>query len=203
MKFFVKAACAAALTIALSATASAEPVGKTSAIIPAASQKVPQGTKSDLKLRDEVIRNAELATAANGALEVTFLDGSRLSMGQNSRLTVDEYVYAGPGTAGKQTIRYGKGLFRFLSGSIPKDQVKIETPTVTIGIRGTIIRTLVNDDGSGKFAVEEGPNGEEYEAYLTNIKTGEKLTIRSGQVVDFGADGGFGGILGGTIEGCQ
>jgi hypothetical protein len=198
-----RAALLAVAMIASSTPVWAEEVGKTSAIIPAASQKVPQGTRSDLNLRDPVIRNAELATAANGALEVTFLDGSRLSMGQNSRLTVDEYVYTGPGGAGKQTVRYGKGLFRFLSGSIPKDQVKIDTPTVTIGIRGTIIRTLVNEDGSGKFAVEEGPNGEVFEAYLTNKKTGEKLTLRSGQVVDFGADGGFGGILGGTIEGCQ
>jgi hypothetical protein len=197
MRLFVKTACAAAIAIACSASASAQPVGNTSAIIPAATQKVPQGTKSDLRLRDPVIRNAELATAANGALEVTFLDGSRLSMGQNSRLTVDEYVYAGPGSAGKQTVRYGKGLFRFLSGSIPKDQVKIDTPTVTIGIRGTIIRTLVNEDGSGKFAVEQG------EADLTNVKTGEKITLYPGQVVDFGADGGFGSILGGTIEGCQ
>lgn len=203
MRILVKVACAAVATIAYSATVTAEPVGNTSAIIPAATQKEPQGTRSDLKLRDPVIRNAELATADNGALEVTFLDGSRLSMGQNSRLTVDEYVYTGPGGTGKQTIRYGKGLFRFLSGSIPKDQVKIETPTVTIGIRGTVIRAQVNEDGSGKLAVEPNPNGEPFEAYLTNKKTGEKLTLHSGEVVDFGADGGFGGVLGGTIEGCQ
>src|SRR5262245_42882248 len=144
MKWFVRAALAAVATFACCAIASAaESVGNASNIIPAASQQAPQGTRSDIKLKDSIIRNAELATADHGALEVTFLDGSKLTMGQNSRLTVDEYVYAGPGGAGKQTVRYTKGLFRFLSGSIPKDQVKIETPTVTIGIRGTIFRTAI------------------------------------------------------------
>ena len=198
-----KVACAAVAAIAYSATATAEPVGNTSAIIPAATQKVPQGTRSDLKLRDPVIRNAELATADHGALEVTFLDGSRLTMGQNSRLTVDEYVYTGPGGTGKQTIRYSKGLFRFLSGSIPKDQVKIETPTVTIGIRGTIIRAQVNEDGSGKLAVEPTRTAKRSKPISPTKKPARSSRSIPGEIVDFGTDGGFGGILGGTIEGCQ
>ncbi len=203
MKRLVKVACAAVLAIASGATATAEPVGNTSAIIPAATQKEPQGTKSDLRLRDPVIRNAELATADNGALEVTFLDGSKLTMGQNSRLTVDEYVYTGPGGAGKQTIRYTKGLFRFVSGSIPKDQVKIETPTVTIGIRGTDFKNAVNEDGSGAISVDYGPNGEKHEVVITKKKDGEKIVLESGQMVSYGADGSFGQIGGGQIQGCQ
>lgn len=203
MKLLVKVAYAAILTIAFGTTARAEPVGNTSAIIPAATQKAPQGTTSDLKLRDEVIRNAELVTAEKGALEVTFLDGSKLTMGQNSRLTVDEYVYTGPGGTGKQTIRYTKGLFRFISGSIPKDQVKIETPTVTIGIRGTDFKNVVNEDGSGAISVDNGPNGEKYEVVITKKKDGQKIVLESGQMVTYGVDGDFGTIGAGQIQGCQ
>jgi ferric-dicitrate binding protein FerR (iron transport regulator) len=203
MKVYVRAAVAAVSFVAgVSSVVAAEPVGNASAIIPAASQQEPQGTRSDLKLRDSIIRNAELATAERGALEVTFLDGSKLTMGQNSRVTVDEYVYAGPGGASKQTIRYTKGLFRFVSGSIPKDNVKVETPTVTIGIRGTALRTLVEDSGDEAFSVEEGPNGEVYEVVITDKKTGEKIVLRSGQMVTHGA-GGFGGVGGGELQGCQ
>lgn len=201
MKPFVQAAIAAVL-LSASFTANAESVGNTSAIIPAASQ-ASQGTRSDLKLRDPIIRNAELATADRGALEVTFVDGSKLTMGQNSRLTVDEYVYSGPGGGGKQTLRYTKGLFRFVSGSIPKENVKIETPTVTIGIRGTIFRNVNNEDGSGALSVEDGPNGEKYEVVITNKKSGEKTVLKSGEMVEWDSDGNYSPIGGGQIQGCQ
>ena len=201
MRILVRAAVAASM-LALTCNAYAEPVGKASAMIPQASQQS-QGSRSDLRLRDNIIRNAELATAERGALEVTFLDGSKLTMGQNSRLTVDEYVYSGNTSASKQTVRYTKGLFRYVSGSIPKDNVKIETPTVTIGIRGTIFRTALLDDGSGLTSVEYGPNGEEYEVVLTSKKTGKTIVLRSGQKVGFDVDGVFEGIVSGQVEGCQ
>jgi len=203
MKFYATAACAAVLLCAAGWTASAEPVGNTSAIIPNASQVPPQGTRSDLKLKDPIIRNAELATAERGALEVTFLDGSKLTMGQNSRLTVDEYVYTGPGGTGKQTVRYTKGIFRFVSGSIPKDNVKIETPTVTIGIRGTIFRSVLDADGKGAISVEYGPNGEEYEVVVTSKETGKTIVLKSGQKVAFDNAGVFEGIVDGQVEGCN
>jgi hypothetical protein len=183
--------------------ASAEQVGSTSAIRPAATQSVPQGSRTDLRLRDPIIRNAELVTAERGALEVTFLDGSRLSMGQNSRLTVDKYVYGGPGGAGEQSLRYTKGLFRFVSGSIPKDKVKVETPTVTIGIRGTIFRSAVNEDGSGAISVEFGPNGESYEVFIASKSTGKVVTLQSGQKIGFDLNGVFEGIVDGQVEGCE
>lgn len=203
MKFYAQAALAALLVCAAGWTASAEPVGNTSAVIPNASQVPPQGTRSDLKLRDPIIRNAELATAERGALEVTFLDGSKLTMGQNSRLTVDEYVYTGPGGTGKQTVRYTKGIFRFVSGSIPKDNVKIETPTVTIGIRGTIFRSVIDEGGEGALSVEYGPNGEEYEVTVTSKKSGETVVVKSGQKLGFNNNGGFMGIVDGQVEGCN
>jgi hypothetical protein len=182
--------------------ARAEPVGNASAIIPSASQQA-QGTRSDLHLRDQIIRNAELATADRGALEVTFLDGSKLTMGQNSRLTVDEYVYTGPGGASKQTVRYTKGLFRFLSGSIPKDNVKIETPSVTIGIRGTIFRAAIDETGRGAVSVEYGPNGEEYEVVLTSKGTGKTLVLKSGEKVGFDERGVYEGIVNDQVQGCE
>lgn len=201
MQILVRAALAASMLV-LPCNAYAEAVGKASAMIPQASQQS-QGSRSDLRLRDNIIRNAELATAERGALEVTFLDGSKLTMGQNSRLTVDEYVYSGNTSASKQTVRYTKGLFRYVSGSIPKDNVKIETPTVTIGIRGTIFRTALFDTGAGLTSVEYGPNGEEYEVVLTSKKTGKTIVLRSGQKVGFDSDGVFEGIVSGQVEGCQ
>lgn len=203
MRSLLFVAVATAVSCCIGSVALAQPVGNASAIRPAATQSVPQGTRTDLRLRDPIIRNAELVTADRGALEVTFLDGSRLTMGQNSRLRVDEYVYGGPGGAGKQTIRYTKGLFRFVSGSIPKKDVRIETPTVSIGIRGTIFRSVIGDDGAGAVSVEYGPNGEVYEVVLTSRETGKTVTLRSGQKVGFDNGGVFEGIVDGQVEGCD
>ncbi len=203
MKLYFRSAIAGVFYLFVCQLALAEPVGNASAIKPAATQSAGPGSSTDLRLRDPIIRNAELATAEQGALEVTFLDGSKLSMGQSSRLTVDKYVYAGPGGAGEQSVRFTKGLFRFVSGSIPKDKVKIETPTVTIGIRGTILRSAVNSDGSGAISVEFGPNDEIYEVFITSKATGKVVTLHSGQKIGFDNNGVFEGIIDGQVEGCN
>lgn len=190
--------------VVLGADAFAEPVGKASAIRTSAYQQEPQATTvGELHLNDAVIRNATLSTKPDSALEVTFLDGSKLSMGQNSTMVVDDYVYTGPGGAGKQTLRATRGVFRFVSGTIPKDQVKVDTPTVTIGIRGTIYRLLMGEDGRGAVAVEKGPNGEDFIVIVKSKKTGEEIVLHSGQKVEFGPDGDFGEIFDGTIQGCE
>lgn len=197
------ASLAVVLCVLAADRAKAEAVGTASSLRPAATQTVPQGTRADIRLKDQIIRKAELATADKGALEVTFLDGSKLTMGQNSRLTVDEYVYSGPGNGGKQAVRLTKGLFRFVSGSIPKQDVKITTPTVSIGIRGTILRAAVGPDGAGAVSVDFGPNGEEYEVYVTSKSTGKTVTLRSGQKIGFDSGGVFEGIVDGQVEGCE
>jgi hypothetical protein len=177
----------------------AESVGKASAVRTQAYQQEQQAPNAgELHLNDAVIRNATLSTKPDSALEVTFVDGSKLSMGANSTMIVDDYVYSGPGGAGKQTLRATRGVFRFVSGTIPKDQVKIDTPTVTIGIRGTIFRFTDN-----AVAVEYGPNGETYDVYVKSKKTGQEIDLHSGEKVVINLDGSFGEVGGGTIEGCE
>lgn len=200
----MRAACVAAVTAmaaAFQTGALAQQVGQASAIKNAAYQQAPAQPQAELRLQDAIIWKSTLSTPGNGALEVRFLDESRLSMGANSNVVIDEFTYTGPGGAGQQTLRLTKGLFRFVSGQVPKDKVKVETPAVSIGIRGTIFRTQVNDDGSGEVSVDYGPNGEVFEVILTS-KSGKTIVLRSGQKVKFDSDGVFDGLTDGTIEGC-
>lgn len=201
---FVRAACVVAVTAMMAAFqpgALAQQVGQATAIKNAAYQQPPAQSQSELKLQDAIIWKSTLSTPGNGALEVRFLDESRLSMGANSNMVIDEFTYTGPGGTGQQTLRLTKGLFRFVSGQTPKDKVRVETPAVSIGIRGTIFRTQVNDDGSGEVSVDFGPLGEVYEVILTS-KSGKTIVLRSGQKVKFDSDGVFDGLTDGTIEGC-
>jgi len=204
IKQFVRAACVVAVTSMMAAFQSgalAQQVGQATAIKNAAFQQPPAQAQAELKLQDAIIWKSTLSTPGNGALEVRFLDESRLSMGANSNMVIDEFTYAGPGGSGQQTLRLTKGLFRFVSGQTPKDKVRVETPAVSIGIRGTIFRTQVNDDGSGEVSVDYGPNGEVFEVILTS-KSGKTIVLRSGQKVKFDSDGVFDGLTDGTIEGC-
>lgn len=205
IKQFLKIAILAgamALVAGTAGNALAQQVGQASAIKNMAYQQPPSQTQAQLNLKDAIIWKSTLSTPANGALEVKFLDDSKLSMGAGSSMVIDEFAYSGPGGAGQQTLRYTKGLFRFVSGHIPKDKVQVSTPTVTIGIRGTIFRTQVNDDGSGQVSVDFGPNGESYEVIIVSKTSGKTIVLHSGQKVVFDGAGVFEGVTDGTIEGC-
>ena len=177
-------------------SSAAEAVGSTSSLRPLAQQTLPRAAATVLSLNSAIYQNAELRTAPQGALEVTFLDKSKLSMGPSSSLVVDQYVYAGPGGAGTQVVKYTKGAFRFISGNIQKDKVRIETPTVTIGIRGTTIRTLVTDEGTTTVGLDHG------EAFVTSKQTGQTVFLTPGEKVTIKSNGEMGPVTLGKVEGC-
>lgn len=80
-----------------------------------------------------------LRTGDKTRLLVDFVDGSKLSLGDNSELLIDEMIYE-PGKKGKGTLRLVKGVFRFVTGQInkvPGGQLVLSTPVATIGVRGT------------------------------------------------------------------
>jgi hypothetical protein len=88
----------------------------------------------------EVWENDTLRTGPNGSLGVLFRDDTQLSLGPGSVLVIDEFVFA-PGE-GKFSIvlRMLKGTASYLSGLISKlspESAHFETPTASIGIRGT------------------------------------------------------------------
>jgi hypothetical protein len=173
---------ATATAASLVSTALAENVGEATRVqryayqTPAAQQRAP------LYRLDPVVRDAKLETVPSGALEVTFTDGSRLTLGSASTVTVDRYVYAGQQSAGGQTLKMTRGVFRFISGSMPKDQVKLQTPVVTIGIRGTTVKSKVNGDGSGTIYFEHGQGS------VSNAQ-GQTVQMNEGDMVKIGPDG--------------
>ncbi len=169
--------------LGLAGIVSAEDVGEATRVQRFAYQTPPQADKGPLYRLDPVVRNARLETVPSGALEVTFTDGSRLTLGSASSIVVDNYVF--DSGQGGQTLKMTRGLFRFVSGSMPKDQVKLQTPTVTIGIRGTIVKTKVNDDGSGTIFFEHGSGNVQNDQ-------GQNVPMNEGDMVKIDSNGGIG-----------
>ena len=170
-------------SIAAASVAYADNVGAATRVQTFAYQTPPQANRAPLYRLDPVVRNAVLQTVPNGSLEVTFTDSSKLTLGSGSTIVVDNYVYA-PGGTGAQTLKMTRGVFRFVSGTIPKDQVHLQTPMVTIGIRGTIVKTLIDKNEIVFFEHGEGT--------VKSNTTGQTVDMHQGDMLEIGPNGQFG-----------
>ena len=136
--------------------AAQEAIGTVSRIQGEASGTHGSATRA-LAVNASVILNETVTTGAAARLEVTFKDNTRLTLGENAKLTLDRYVF-NPG-AGRGTIRFKVvGALRFLSGQVSKlarSDVSVTTPVATIGIRGTEFwGGPIDDQVLGVFLIE-------------------------------------------------
>ena len=84
--------------------------------------------------------NDTLCTGPDGSMGVVFNDETLLSLGPKSVLVIDEFVFAPKEGKFSIVIRMIKGTAAYLSGLISKlapDSAHFETPSASIGIRGT------------------------------------------------------------------
>lgn len=82
----------------------------------------------------------KLVTGKNGALGIIFTDNTRISLGANSEINIDQYAFQP--AQGKFTFltELIQGTASYISGAIGKlspKSVKFKTPTAIVGVRGT------------------------------------------------------------------
>ncbi len=83
-----------------------------------------------------------VTTDASGRLQIMLLDETIFTIGPNSAITIDEFVYDPSTDAGKVSAEILRGAFRFVTGKIAhKDptRMKVKLPAGTIGVRGTLV----------------------------------------------------------------
>ena len=84
--------------------------------------------------------NDTLQTSADGRLGVILQDGTRISLGPNTELKIDRFVYQPADSKFALLLRLGRGVFAYISGKIAQfspESVTIETPVGVLGLRGT------------------------------------------------------------------
>ncbi len=140
-------------------------------------------SRSEIEMEDLVLANETIETEDESALVIVFADGSSLSMGENSVLTIDNFVYDPATASGRSSLTLARGAFRYVSGSMPSESYALQTPTVTIGIRGTELLFTVEGDGATECSVVEG------EADCVSRISGRALRVRRRQSVKAGRDG--------------
>ena len=140
---------AAAIAAGLAAAPASARVGVTSVTDGEPVGLPPAGTERVLRVGIDVQANERVTTKADDRAHVVFLDGTALTVGPNSVLVIDKYVYDPDRKAGEMALSTTKGVFRFVGGSISKNsEVTIKTPSATIGIRGGIATVEVAEGGT-------------------------------------------------------
>ncbi|WP_024953628.1 FecR family protein [Sulfurospirillum arcachonense] len=97
-------------------------------------------TMLKLKVGNQLQVGDTLITKAGSNIGIIFHDGTILSLGENSILTIDEFLFKPIENEFKFDIDMSKGLASFESGKIgtlSPESVKFKVPEGTVGIRGT------------------------------------------------------------------
>lgn len=130
-------------------------IGSTSIIVKTVTGEL-EGEVRRLVLKDNVHRDEVIEASAASAAEIIFLDDTKILLGPNTRLTLDRFVFDPDPALGKFVMTAGKGVFRFVSGSLAKASYVIRTPTATIGVRGTVFAVVIRADGA-TAVIDERP----------------------------------------------
>ena len=122
---------------AADAQAPEEPIGDVATATGKASV-IRNDKTTPLKVKDDIYLNDVVQTATNSALGITFIDATTFNLKASTQITIDNYVYEDGGKSNAAIFDVVKGTAAFVAASVAKTgDMKITTPTATLGIRGT------------------------------------------------------------------
>jgi hypothetical protein len=102
-----------------------------------------------------------IRSQAESIANLQFVDQSKLSVGPNSQVRLDKFVYDPNRKAGSVVIQAGKGAYRFATGVQDSKNYEIKTPYATLGVRGTVLEIVVENSGrpraTGRRASRQSP----------------------------------------------
>jgi hypothetical protein len=143
---------------ASTAAPSDDPIGNVATLTGTASVIRNQNTLP-LKLKDDIYLNDRLVTFSDSTLGITFNDATTFNLTANASITVDNYIYQDGGQQNSALFDVTKGTVAFVASAVAKTgNMKISTPTATLGIRGTTGLVEVNGAGSGAHNIKLYPD---------------------------------------------
>lgn len=152
---------------------------------------------------EPVFIGQEVSTGANGHLQILLLDETVFTIGPNSSIKIDKFVYDPKSHDGEIRASLIKGVFRYVSGMIAAKKstnVSMELPTASIGFRGTIVGGSIQESGQGLVALLGPGSNNDANAQIGNFtitgQNGDRQNVnRTGFGVEVGAGGGLSGVF--------
>lgn len=142
-------------------------VGVAAAVNVDARGRAPGAVQRVITLGSNVVFNEEITTDSAGLVQILLLDGTTFTVGPNSQLIIDEFVYDPDTGDAKVVASLTKGVFRFVGARTSQKDggATVKTPVGTIGIRGAVTN-ISYDPATGQSTAA--------------LVAGNKLTITDG-----------------------
>jgi len=144
------------------------------------------GKQHPFKPGDPLVLNARVLTGPSGHAQFLLLDQTVFTLGPNSDMVMDDFVYDPNTNGGKMTASLTKGVFRFVSGRLAHDDVRERVPSGSLGPRGTEYEVFVAADDSVRLKDFKG------EIYFMPNSGGPEVFLKAGQMVQIDAHGNAG-----------
>ena len=125
------------------------------------SVRITGGSRGIVKSGMDIYLNDHVITGNTGSLQIMLLDETVFTLGPNSDLVLDEFVYNPNTQSGKVSAKVTKGIFRFITGKIARkdpSRMNVRTHAGNIGIRGTIVVGQTGPEGSTIILAGPGVN---------------------------------------------
>jgi hypothetical protein len=116
----------------------AQEIGTAAAVNPSA-QARGQGGARTIIIGQSIAHRERIQTTAAGSVQLLFVDKTSMTIGPNSDLAIDEYVFDPKANTGRLSATLAKGLVRFVGGQVSHTgTAEITTPNGLVGIRGGV-----------------------------------------------------------------
>jgi hypothetical protein len=106
-------------------------------------KSVPSSVNTSVQMNDTVV-------TARAKARLEFDDKTTVNITEQSKITIDEFVYDPKSGSGKLAMKMVQGTARYASGQIAKNSpqnVNVQTPTATVAVRGTDFSMTVDELG--------------------------------------------------------
>ncbi|MDP3919752.1 MAG: FecR family protein [Candidatus Omnitrophota bacterium] len=117
-----------------------------------------------------------IETDAESQLQIILLDETVFTIGPESSMVIDEFVYDPTDRSGVVRASVTKGVFRFVTGQIARKKpsnMEVKVPTGTIGVRGTIVLGSAAPEKSLVILMGPGENNNTGDRFGSLKLTGE------------------------------
>lgn len=113
------------------------------------------GDIRQINRRGAIFEGDIITTAEDGNIQMRMIDGALISLAPSSEFVVSTYRYQS-GDRDNVAVSLLRGGLRTISGKIEKTSFRLETPTSTLAIRGTVFDVFVSPDGTTTVVLREG-----------------------------------------------
>jgi hypothetical protein len=106
-------------------------------------KSTPSSVNTAVQMNDTVV-------TARAKARLEFDDKTTVNITEQSKITIDEFVYDPRSGSGKLAMKMVQGTARYASGQIAKNSpqnVNVQTPTATVAVRGTDFSMTVDELG--------------------------------------------------------